>query len=351
MNVYENDNKELYYRLIALWVVCEAFAGGIMHAAKIPFTGMIVSSLAVTCIILIAYYVPSKTNIIKATLIVAVFKLMLSPHSPPTAYIAVFFQGYLGHLLFHGRRHFTLSAIILSVLALVESAIQRLLVLIILYGNSFWHAVDLYIKKLLGGDSRNYSLMIASGYIFLHAAVGILVGIYAVRLVKTSDVWRSQNPSFLFRNNLHEFPEELNGKGKRNLRVVSVILWLALLLLFTHAYIDPMHAVLPKNDATRILFRVVLILLTWYLIFAPLIMKFIRWRLSSTKVKQQPEINKIMQLLPETKYIFMQSRLLSKSKKGIGRVKLFLKILLINILAEREEGICTNKEQLCSDCN
>ena len=46
-NVYD---KQVYYRLIALWVICEAFAGGIMHGIKLPFTGLIVSSLAITCI-------------------------------------------------------------------------------------------------------------------------------------------------------------------------------------------------------------------------------------------------------------------------------------------------------------
>ncbi len=50
--------------------------------------------------ILIAYYVPLKGAILKATIIVAIFKMMLSPHTPPSAYIAVFFQGLLGQVLF-----------------------------------------------------------------------------------------------------------------------------------------------------------------------------------------------------------------------------------------------------------
>src|SRR5687768_16638237 len=100
------DKEELYYRLVSLWIVCEAFAGGILHAARIPFTGMMVSSLSVTCISLIAFFVPSRTAILKATIIVAFFKLMLSPHSPPTAYVALFFQGYMGQLLFINRKYF-----------------------------------------------------------------------------------------------------------------------------------------------------------------------------------------------------------------------------------------------------
>ena len=108
MNTIENDThqKQIYYRLIALWIICEAFAGGIMHSIKIPFSGLVISSLAMICIILIAHHVSEKNAILKATIIVAIFKLMLSPHSPGTAYIAVFFQGLLGNFLFLNKKQF-----------------------------------------------------------------------------------------------------------------------------------------------------------------------------------------------------------------------------------------------------
>ena len=97
-------NKQIYYRLIALWVLCEAMLGGIIHGLKIPVSGLFVGSSAVICICLIAWYVPQKGAIIKATIIVAIFKMMLSPQAPPPAYIAVFFQGLLGELLFFRNR-------------------------------------------------------------------------------------------------------------------------------------------------------------------------------------------------------------------------------------------------------
>jgi len=187
MNEHKNNelNKQVYYRLIALWVICEAFAGGIMHGIKLPFSGLIVSSLAITCIILIAYYVPTASAIIKATVIVAVFKLMLSPHSPPTAYIAVFFQGLMGQLLLRNKRTFNAGAIILAVLALVESAIQRILVLVIVYGNNLWKAINEFLQKLTHEQTTtNYSFMIAASYILLHAVTGVFVGIYAARLAR-----------------------------------------------------------------------------------------------------------------------------------------------------------------------
>ena len=120
----------IYYRLIALWVLCEAMLGGIIHGLKIPVSGLIIGSCAVLCISLIAWYVPNKGAIIKATLVVAIFKMMLSPQAPPPAYIAVFFQGTLGELLFfRNRKFYSLSCIILALLALLESGLQRILVL------------------------------------------------------------------------------------------------------------------------------------------------------------------------------------------------------------------------------
>src|SRR2546423_1443002 len=93
-------NKQIYYRLITLWVLCEATLGGIIHAARIPVSGLIVGSCAVICICLIAFYVPERGAILKATVTVAIFKMMLSPQTPVLAYTAVFFQGVIGEALF-----------------------------------------------------------------------------------------------------------------------------------------------------------------------------------------------------------------------------------------------------------
>ncbi len=180
-------DKQVYYRLIALWVLCEAVLGGLMHAVKIPFTGIVVSSGAVICISLIAYYVPIKGAILKATIIVAIFKMMLSPHTPPTAYIAVFFQGLMGQILFFNLRFFRVSCILLAVFALVESAIQRLFVLTVLYGNNFWKALNEFIRKVTGETTiTDYSLAAATGYVMVHALLGLIVSVFAGTLVLQS---------------------------------------------------------------------------------------------------------------------------------------------------------------------
>src|SRR3954471_18113921 len=112
------EGSLVYYRLIALWVLSEAMLGGIIHGLKIPVSGLLVGGSAVLCISLIAWYVPVKGSIFKATVIVAVFKMMLSPQAPFPAYIAVLFQGVLGELLFWNKRFYKVSCMLFALLAL-----------------------------------------------------------------------------------------------------------------------------------------------------------------------------------------------------------------------------------------
>jgi hypothetical protein len=334
------QDKTLYYRLVALWVVCEAFAGGIMHGIKLPFAGMIVSGMAVTCIILIGWYVPSRTAIIKAAVLVAIFKLMLSPYSPPTAYIAVFFQGCLGQLLLSGTRSFNAAAIALGILSLVESAIQRLLVLVILYGNDLLYAVNTFLQKLVGGKHHtNYSLLLGGAYILVHAAAGFFVGAFAVRMAKNAGSWRTSHASFVIGKRM-EMPVQPAGRKKTSrTRALFLIIWLLLAALFVHARIDPKNSWVPPHLVARLLLRSVLILLSWYLIAAPLAMLLIKKMLAVRQIKLQQPIREIVDLLPETKYIFTQSWILSKEEQGLKRIKVFWKILLLNILGVEKNNI------------
>ena len=178
--------RGIYYRLIALWVLCEAMLGGIIHGLKIPVSGLFVGSSAVICICLIAWYVPQRGAIIKATIIVAIFKMMLSPQAPPPAYIALFFQGFLGELLFfRNRKFYQVSCILFAVLSLLESGLQRILVLTIVYGNDLWKVINDFINGLTKQKiSTNYSLLIGTAYVSLHLLTGILVGLLASVLPK-----------------------------------------------------------------------------------------------------------------------------------------------------------------------
>lgn len=328
-------DKQIYYRLIALWVLCEAILGGLMHAVKIPFTGIVVSSGAVICICLIAYYVPMKGAILKATIIVAIFKLMLSPHTPPSAYIAVFFQGLMGQILFFNLRFFRISCILLAVFALVESAFQRIIVLVILYGNNFWNAFNEFIKKLTGETIiTNYSLAFATGYIIMHAFIGLIVGVFAGSIVWQSKSWRLLHKEYLIENNIEEFSEiktsESNKKTK--IKYVFIFIWIALIVLFLQSYLHIGKPLIPSQISLQIILRSILIILTWYFLLTPLLSFLIKKWLGRQQIKSQSDIIQVNLLLPSVKYIFLKSWQFSSSIKGWKRISVFCKMVLVNTL-------------------
>ena len=103
------------------------------------------------------------------------------------------------------------SAILRAVLSLVESAIQRILVLVILYGNDVWYAVNVFIKRLLGDDQiSNYSLLLAILYVSIHAITGFMVGYFGALLVKRSGSWE-MSPEYIIEKR-HEI---INTKARK----------------------------------------------------------------------------------------------------------------------------------------
>ena len=328
-------DKQIYYRLITLWVLCEAVLGGLMHAVKIPFTGIFVSSGAVICICLIAYYVPVKGAILRATIIVAIFKMMLSPHTPPAAYIAVFFQGMMGQLLFFNLRFFRLSCILLAVFALVESAIQRIIVLTVLYGNNFWNALNEFIRKLTGETTvTNYSLAVATGYVMMHAFIGMIVGVFAGGIVWQSRSWSILHEEYLIPHTDEQFSEIKPGSTRRKnkIRYFFIFIWIALIILFLQSYLHIGKALIPSQLSLQIILRSLLIILTWYFLISPLLSSLIKKWLHRQQIRSQSDIDQVVLMLPSTRYIFLKSWQLSSAAKGWKRISVFCKIVLVNTL-------------------
>ena len=95
-------NAKIITRLTALWALSEAGLGGVLHAIQFPFTGLLVGGFAIVLISLIAYFSDHKWDtIFRSLLVVLIIKLAVSPHSPPTSYLAVSFQAFMAALIFN----------------------------------------------------------------------------------------------------------------------------------------------------------------------------------------------------------------------------------------------------------
>ena len=329
-----SNQSLIYYRLIALWVLNEAMLGGIIHGLKIPVSGLIVGSCAVICICLIAWYVPEKGAIIKATLIVAIFKMMLSPQTPPPAYIAVFFQGLMGELLFLNRRLFKISCLLLAALALVESGLQRILVLTIVYGNDLWKVINDAINGLTKQKTAvNYSLFIGGGYVLLHLVTGLVVGWWASALPRKISKWSQEEGNriiIISTDSTTTLP--VVSKRKRRLKKGLFIVWIVLLLLYAQSYFQPGTALLPAHISLKILLRSLIIVLSWYFIIGPVLKQLLHYWLQKRKSKSQQDIQEVVGLLSSTRQLIAKSWKRSAGNKGWKRITACSKIILVNAM-------------------
>jgi len=328
-------NKAIYYRLIALWVLCEAMLGGIIHGFKIPVSGLVVGSCAIVCICLIAWYVPVKGAIIKATIIVAIFKMMLSPQAPPPAYIAVFFQGLLGELLFWNKRFFRLSCILLAVLGLLESGLQRILMLTIVYGNDLWTVVNNFFNGLTKQkETTNYSLLIGGGYVLLHLITGIVVGWWTSLLPQRITKWRAEKKYIIIPDNINTTLPPAERKKRKRLKKGLFIIWIVLIVLYVQSYFKIGPPLLPTHISLKILLRSLIIVLGWMFIIGPLLTQLLHNWLQKRKAKSQEEVKEVLQLLPATQQLIVQSWKQSGQYKGLKRIINWSKIVLVNALSE-----------------
>ncbi len=326
-----SSNQTVYYRLIALWVLCEAMLGGVIHAARIPVSGLIVGSCAVFCICLIAFYFPKKGAIIRATIIVAVFKMMLSPQSPPLAYFAVFFQGSMGEIIFFSNRKFyRISCLLLGIISLLESGLQRIAVLTIIYGNKFWKAINDFISELTGQDNfTNYSLWIGGGYVAIHITAGIVVGWWAGIVPEKIENWKKQFT--LGETGAKELPITKRKKRKWFKKGIFMI-WIILILLYAQSYFRIGQPILPSNLPLQILIRSFIIIFAWYFAISPFISFLLKKWLKKKQSDSGPAIQKVTQMLPDLRSLIVESWKQSSVKKGIGRIFLFSKNVVVGVI-------------------
>lgn len=326
--------QQVYQRLIALWVICEGFLGGIIHGLKIPVSGLVVGTCAVVCISLIARHVPGRGAILKATLIVAIFKLILSPHTPPMAYFSVFIQGLLGEIFFINRHYFKAACLALGLVSMTISALQRIFILLIVYGNDFWATVnDIAGKTFPILAKGNTSLWAAQIYLGIHIMMGIGAGYLAIRIDSRSSHWKLTGTTLIDHLD-SEISGESNQKNARDSQkaIFRILAWIVFLCLTLFIGIQSGASRINIGKAGMIVLRTGLILLSWHLLINPVLSFLIRKWLDGKKAAQSKQVAAIFELLPGTRHLFLKSWELSKGLNGFSKIKNCVKLVVINTL-------------------
>ncbi len=333
------NNKSILDKLTALWALNESGLGGFLHVFNSPFTGFIVGGISILLISLIAYYAENKwQSIFKALVIVLIIKMAVSPYSPFAAYIAVSFQAVAGALLLSNFSWKGITLLILGLVTFLESALQKLIVLTIVYGENLWEAINIYgywVQSKLHFVSESSPTSILIGiYLVLYAIGGIFAGIFIKSILKII----SQEQQMDFYLPITEVPIARKLK-KKSFKTKVIWVWLATVALIVLAFTIFGGPLFGLEKAIYIVFRSFLILMLWYLVLGPLLLKLIRKYLVKRKSEYQRDIANAMDLLPYFRQIIAYTWKETKHLKGFERFKYFIAKSISNCIHfEIEKG-------------
>lgn len=294
-------------RLTALWGLAEAGLGGLIHALRIPFTGIVVGSTAIILITLIVYF--SRRNVrvlLRSMLVVLMIKAAVSPHTPVPAYFAVAFQGLLGAFLFSVLPGIRLPAMLLGVFALLEGVVQKFVVMTLLYGKSFWVAIDLLARKAAGelGMRADFhaSLWLIGVYTVYYAGGGLLVG-WMAGVIPGKIVQRINElprlPLMLPQVRQAPIPVK-SGRRWRCRRLLPALLILAGLVV--------VYAFSPADEgglrrSMYILLRTLLLLCLWFGVAGPVVRRLIDRSLKKRAGNYADELAEALRILPHLRML------------------------------------------------
>jgi hypothetical protein len=320
-------------RITALWAFSESAFGGILHALTIPLRGIFINAAAVLFISLIALFSKSSKEILKSTLIVILIKALVSPHSPLTAYFAVGVQGMVGYLVFINKNFFRTSALLLGIITLFFSGIQKIVVLTILFGNNLWKSINIFVKQITNEflslgfyPDIHYGLLLIGVYVFIHLVAGVIVGLYAGSLPKKLNEYSEQIKFINFDETNPEIPKKIK-KGKKKswlLRPTGLIILTILVVLLIYSYLNPYKSEIASVEIVLMLSRSIVLTILWYALLAPFVKRMFQKFISGKKSFYSEEINEILNMFPQFKIIVGYTWKESQSFKGLKRIKYFL---------------------------
>lgn len=298
------SKQSIWFQLTALWAFVEVTLGGLLHAIRLPLTGLVVggSAVAILCVMALKSEHVWK-DIIRATGVVLVVKAGASPHSPIPAYLAVSFQGFAAALIFSIIRNYKVASVLFSIVAMMESSLQKLLTLVIMYGESLKDALDIFlgtIAKELGlNSSSNLSslsgtawlaIIYVSIYIVWGAVLGWRMSGFPGRLTSLFEIIRIKQKEYKEPNSMYHNPLTSN---KYMFWFVYLIVLVAMVLIL--GFVQD-----SKHNISYVLIRSLSATLMLFLIINPLF---------NYIVKRGAKKHKNVQLVNDITQDFMQFRM------------------------------------------
>jgi hypothetical protein len=352
--IIRNEDVEVYQNLLlssskvekitALWALSESALGGVLHALKFPFRGMIISSVAIILISMIARFSDKRGQIIKSTILVILIKAAISPHSPLTAYLAVFLQGLLGELFFITKKFKMLSSLLLGITVSLLNGFQKVLVLTLIYGMTLWETVNDLLNYIAEkwfmfniSNPIDFSVLLISFYVGIHLILGVIAGILAYTIPNSVEE-KLKEPSFMIPLiERKENGQKIRRKKKSKwLKPSALVIFILSVILIIASYLYPETGRFDVNAIIIMLVRSVLIMVIWFFIIAPRITNYLKKYLNKKQNKYAKEFSSFVSFMPNLKILVASALKASSKFKKVKRIKLFLITCLVYLLNDYE---------------
>lgn len=300
-------------KLIAIWAVSESGLGGLLHAMKIPFSGLFLGGFAVIIITFIASINEKKFNaVLRATLLVVLIKAIVSPHSPPMAYVAVMFQGVFGGMVYglFGINKF--SAIAFGAIALLESAFQKILTLTIIFGMGLWESIQQFFDGMQSKLDAEWISDLPWLFLVLYGILYFTVGMFAGNLAYKFPEKVRLNAEKLQNEELEtdeNIEVQKKRKGKRLWLIVGLLIFSSLVFLFSGS----------QKQALFIILRTLAVVVFFLFVFNPLFKFLMQKWVKKEKGKNEKTLNTIMEMMPSVRNNIGLAQRLSSSEKGLWK--------------------------------
>lgn len=329
-------------RLTALWALHEAGLGGLLHIFTTSFEGLIMAGFATVLITLIAYFSNRNQSVLfKSLVLVMITKIIASPHSGMPAYIAVLFQGLIGIFLFKHIRSFKVAAVTLGILAFLESALQRVFLIIVLFGKPLWDSLDVFVNQLglsFGLVLENGSFLLFGLYMLIYLIGGIMFGRFGYYLAKNikSEILEEYS-NFNIDDRFIALQQPYIGRKRANNPPnisVSETIILGSIISVVLLFLSP-----QKNGWQTVVYtivRCISFVVLWFFILNPIFTKLMKVYFSKKQVKYQREVEDIFEFMSTLRKLAQIAWQETAKMKGIKRIKAFVrKTIAFTLLYEK----------------